>query len=112
METMFEWESKACPFCQGEPLYPCVETEEAWWLVCHEHGVRWAVTRWDISCSPRREQVERRWKRTWADLERLVEICGDCEAVRDPPLQGVRCLECGRPICPACGANCHPVLHH
>ena len=107
MQTMFDMESKACPFCQRESRYPVVETEEAWWQVCHEHGVRWAVARWDPPYP--QEHVERERKRTWAELERFVEICGRCEVVRDPPLQGLRCPECGEPICPACGALYDPV---
>jgi len=102
--------SGVCPLCAAGEKYPVLETEEAWWCVCLEHGIRWAIQHFGWGSAAPSHEVARRWAKTWEFLESLTEVCVDCGDTCSHTLEGpAHCSECGGDVCPACRAPYYPV---
>jgi len=108
-EVLFILASGGCPLCEPSVEHPVVETQEAWWGVCLEHGARWAVHHFKWQAGTTEEALRSRAK-TWDLLANLTELCGSCEDARTYPFEGTaHCTGCGTPVCPACRMPYYPV---
>lgn len=108
-EDLFTYASGGCPLCEPSIEHPVVETQEAWWGVCLEHGARWTVHDFGWVGGTTDEAL-RSWANSWNRLENLTELCGSCEDARAYSLEGpAHCNGCGRNVCPACRAPYDPV---